>query len=116
MDKLWQLAAIVITLLGCEGKVYPKVLELSDAKLTLSQIERDPEGSLYLHLKGFSFHSSLAVDEVSIKSHQGLSLVIVRLIPVRKGKDGNFDVRVLVSAQDEVVLFGEKAEKVWPLP
>ncbi len=95
--------------------MYPKVLELADAKLTLRQVERAPDGSLYLHLKGFSFHSSLAVDEVSISAHQGRSLVLVQLIPVRKGKDGNFDVRVHVLTENDEVLFGEKAQKVWPL-
>lgn len=95
--------------------VYPTVLELPDTKLTLRQVERGADGALFLHLRGFAFHSSLAVDGVSITRREGHPLVVIALVPVRKGKDGNFDLRVELASEQEIVMFGDQAQQVWPV-
>ena len=103
-----------MTLFGCEAKVYPKVLELKDTKLLLRQLEHDPDGQAFVRLKGFAFHSSLAVDDVSVSSNAGTHSVMITLVPVRRGKDGNFDLRIPLGSEADKVVFGEKAAAVWP--
>lgn len=83
--------------------MYPKVLELKDTKLLLDQLERDPDEQAFVQLKGFAFQSSLAVGDVSVSSNAGTHTVMIKLAPVRRGKDGTFDLRIPVSSQSDGV-------------
>ncbi|MEO7329567.1 MAG: hypothetical protein ABI193_13390 [Minicystis sp.] len=94
--------------------INPKTLELKYAKLTIRKLERANDGELYLHLSGFIFHSSMAVESVRVVRNGVTQHVLISLVPVRKGKDGNFDVRVPLTHETDTVVFGEPPEQVWP--
>ena len=107
--------ASLLALFGCEDSMYPKILEIADTKIILRQIEHAPDGVIYLHLRGFSFHSSLAVDHVMVSQHDGSTLILVHLVPVRKGKDGNFDLTVRLLNENNTVFFGNNHQVIWPI-
>ena len=94
--------------------LYPDVLEIEDAKILRKALETTASGELGLRLVGFVFHSGLAVDQVQVSRTEGSALVRVMLVPVRRGKDGNFDVRVPLTSPTERVLFGNRQAVVWP--
>lgn len=91
---------------------YPNQVEAKDVKFT--QIELDQANGSILQLRGFIFHSALAVDQVSIADRDGARLVSISLVPVRSGRDGNFAIAVPLDNPGQKVLFGSSATPIWP--
>lgn len=112
--KFGQIMLITLASIGCTQMLHPKYLDQKDAKFTLKELERDGNGPIYLHLRGFIFHSSLAVEYVNINTQNYRQHVIIGLTPVRKGKDGNFDIRVPLTSERQAVILGDPGVPIWP--
>lgn len=72
-------------------------------------------GRPILRLRGLVFHSSMAVDAVSIEHRGNSAHVHVTLVPTGKGRSGNFAVDVPLDGVSRV-LFGPAATQLWPKP
>lgn len=93
---------------------FEQELTLKDARITHLGVEPHGDGSLRLRVRGFAFHSSLAVRDTRVSQSGGAPLVMVTLVPLAGGRDGNFDVSVPLAAADQQVLFGPNQEQIWP--
>lgn len=73
------------------------------------------EGRRSLRVQGLVFHSSLAVDKVSIDRRDGIAHVHVTLVPAGGSRSGNFLVDVPLDGVAKVQ-FGPAAAQIWPVP
>lgn len=67
-----------------------------------------------VHVRGFVFHSSLAVKDVMVARDADEVLLNLTLTPVRRGLSGRFSVDIPVTSGSERVLFGPGKTQIWP--
>jgi hypothetical protein len=86
------------------------VLQLKDVQglsVTWSKEKR------VLSVKGLAFHSALAVESMRIERKGNRLLILLYLVPARRGLSGSFEYEVPVPVDVREVLFGSKAESIW---
>lgn len=112
--KRQHLIASLLALLfgGCMN--YPEFVEARDVKfLEMREIGMGSERCLYL--RGFVFHSALAVKQVDIGRHDGQPWVRIALEPTGPGRSGAFELRVPIPGPDARVWFGPSRTLLWPV-
>ncbi len=92
---------------------YPRIVESNDVKFVEVNYATIGDRS-YLKLKGFIFHSSLAVLRTEIKQESDGSLVLIYLTPASKSSSGRFEILVPMDSHDQKVLFGSSKVQIWP--
>lgn len=95
---------------GCMN--HPEFVDARDVRLLEKRvIGAGTERVLYL--RGFVFHSALAVQEVLIDRQKGVPWVQIRLTPAGPGLSGRFEVRVPIPEPIDRVLLGAEKAVIW---
>jgi len=111
-DRLIRILLILFVIGGCMN--HPEYVEAKDVRFL--EITKVNVGNTFkLHIKGFIFHSSLAVKAVDIKNIESNIWVMIKLKPTGKGLSGAFDFYVPIQSDSSVVVFGLSKTQIWPL-
>lgn len=108
-------ACLTTVLFALQGAAmsYPKIVESKDVKFVELAYSIVGDRSS-LKLKGFIFHSALAVLKAEIKQESDGTLVLIYLTPANKSNSGRFDLDVPIYANDTKVFFGSTKAQIWP--
>jgi hypothetical protein len=105
------LLVLGFTLSGCNSE-YRMILEFQDVNDFKIEKIRDSDGEIIL-VSGFAFHSSLACDKLILNDTGTEINAQIVLVPVQKGKTGDFNYKVRISEKTEKITFGKNRHVIW---
>jgi hypothetical protein len=88
------------------------ILESKDVQF-FKVVEAVSSPSPILKISGLAFHSSLAVSEMASKLENESLVILIHLVPVKKGLSGNFSYDISVPSGVNEVRFGNEAVVIW---
>jgi hypothetical protein len=94
------------------GKGGGMVLEKRDVQF-FKVNETIESGLVHLEISGLAFHSSMAVEKITMSTEGKSISILVYLVAAKKGLSGNFKYNLSVPSNIDLVSFGSTRTVIW---
>lgn len=103
---------IFLNIVGCK-EVDSMILEYEDIQFFKSELITNKNGENLVRISGLSFHSSMAVKNISSYTEGSSVIVLIHLTPTKQGLSGSFQHDIELSNTISSIKLGTKKHIIW---